>query len=136
MRSWHWWLALAVGLALIWWESSHPGDELPGVQWWGRHDKIVHASAWAVLAVLAAGGALARGWRARTAIGFAVVLGVGYGLVDEWHQSHVPHRDASLDDVCADLVGSVLGAAAIAWVYRRRDVDPSKLPRNAPDAGA
>ena len=137
MKSWHWWTGLALGLALIWWESSHPGDELPGADWWGRYDKVVHASAWAVLASLAAGGAAARGWSARATIAFAVALGLAYGLVDEWHQSHVPHRDAELGDVCADLVGSVVGASLLAWVYRRRrDGDHQKLPRDATDAGS
>ena len=37
--------------------------------------------------------------------GFAFVVAAAYAAMDEWHQSFVPGRDASLGDVSLDLVG-------------------------------
>ena len=53
----------------------------------------------------------------------ALILGVPllYGIVDEWHQSFVPGRDASLRDVVADAVGAAVGIAAHVALTRRRD---------------
>lgn len=41
---------------------------------------------------------------------FAVVIASLYGVSDEFHQLFVPGRVASIYDVFADCVGSVLGA--------------------------
>jgi VanZ family protein len=64
--------------------------------------------------------ARARGERrvsmAAAAIGLAAA--VLYGVSDEWHQSFVPGRDPSWDDLATDAVGAVAGAVA-AWVASR-----------------
>ena len=51
-----------------------------------------------------------------------LLLAVGYGLLDELHQSYVPGRDASLYDVLADVSGAALALSAIAvgLVLRQR----------------
>lgn len=50
-------------------------------------------------------------WRAPKRLFFLVVLiGAIYGATDEFHQSFVPHRDASASDFAADTVGVALGA--------------------------
>ena len=46
----------------------------------------------------------------------ALSLGVLYGVSDEWHQSFVPNRRASAQDVAADGLGVFLGA--LTWVKR------------------
>ena len=38
-----------------------------------------------------------------------LLMGVGYGALDEWHQSFVPGRDASVGDWVADSAGVILG---------------------------
>jgi VanZ family protein len=40
----------------------------------------------------------------------AFVLTLGYAITDEWHQSYVPGRSATIGDVAVDAFG-----AAIAW---------------------
>lgn len=54
-----------------------------------------------------------RFWRERSRL-VAVLGGVLYGLTDEWHQSFVPGREATLVDVFFDG----LGVAAAAFSYR------------------
>ncbi|MCU0668623.1 MAG: VanZ family protein [Myxococcota bacterium] len=74
-----------------------------------------HAVIFGVLALLAA-RALGTGPRAQWA-GFAIA--VLYGATDEWHQSHVPGRTASI----ADWVTDAIGAAAALWVVAAVPVD-------------
>ena len=38
-----------------------------------------------------------------------LLMGVGYGALDEWHQGFVPGRDASVGDWVADSAGVILG---------------------------
>jgi VanZ family protein len=40
-----------------------------------------------------------------------ILIGTGYTLGDEWHQSFVPGRDASLWDALFDAAGVGTGAA-------------------------
>ena len=47
---------------------------------------------------------------------WAVLLAVGYGVTDEWHQSFVPGRTPELRDLLADAVGSTFGAGVV-WLW-------------------
>ena len=38
------------------------------------------------------------------------------GVLDEYHQSFVPGRSVSLEDICADVVGGTCGIAVYALV--------------------
>jgi VanZ family protein len=55
------------------------------------------------------------------AILLTLVAGIAYGLSDEWHQSFVPGRDASLWDALFDALG--VAAAAFTYPILRRRVD-------------
>lgn len=46
------------------------------------------------------------------------LLGTLYGLSDEWHQSFVPPREASVRDLAVDAVGVLAGAAL--WMCLKR----------------
>lgn len=43
------------------------------------------------------------------AIFTALVITISYGLVDEYHQTFVAGRYASLNDICLNLLGVILG---------------------------
>jgi len=63
----------------------------------------------------------------------ALAIAVGYGLLDEFHQSFVPDRNGRLDDVVTDAIGALIGIA-IAWVVlmvmaARRDRLAGGAPR-------
>ncbi len=100
--------------ALLWQLSSGPvpapGSGLSGeviANW-------LHAPVYGVLA-LACLLALPRVYNAWRVSWKGAVLVVGLcalaGLIDEWHQHHVPGRDASLPDLLTD----VLGALGTVW---------------------
>jgi VanZ family protein len=52
-----------------------------------------------------------------------VVFATFYAASDEWHQSFVPSRTASLADVTIDSVGAICGAL---WFSVRRRTLPAK----------
>jgi VanZ family protein len=104
-------------MALLYWTSSIPGTPsssdpalyvvfhwvAPSVQ------NALHVPAYAVLAG-AWRWALNAWTRARIALAAgAIALTSVYGLLDEWHQSFVPGRYASLTDVALDVVGALVG---------------------------
>jgi VanZ family protein len=114
------WPVLVAWLALIFGLSSIP-NEIQGPTGGVPYDKIAHFGEYGVLSFLVAWiVSRARGERrvgmAAAAIGVAAA--VLYGVSDEWHQSFVPGRDPSWDDLATDAVGAVAGAVA-AWVVSR-----------------
>lgn len=48
-----------------------------------------------------------------------ILVGTGYALSDEWHQSFVPGRDASLWDALFDSIGVGIAAAAYPVIRRK-----------------
>jgi VanZ family protein len=116
-----WPLALLVTAAwvlLIWDLSSHraPVRAEPGL-YWELLSNLAHAPLFGILTLCVASLVLRErggGWPdprgARGALVLACVL--GYGLIDEWHQSRVPGRDASLLDVLTDAVSG----AVVLWI--------------------
>ena len=50
---------------------------------------------------------------------FATIFGMLYAISDEWHQSFVPGRYASIYDVLFDVLGVVLAAVTYRIVRRR-----------------
>jgi VanZ family protein len=49
------------------------------------------------------------------AMALAFVASVVYAVVDEWHQSFVAGRSASLSDVIVDVTGAALMLLVIGW---------------------
>jgi VanZ family protein len=91
-----------------------------------KHDKIVHAAAFAALAVL-----LAMTWQtsagglSRAQLGWAWLVIIVYAGLDEWTQGFVG-RDVSLWDWLADAAGAAVGLALFVWfrrLSRRRGTD-------------
>lgn len=108
------WAPVAAWCLLVFTLSSLPlgidAEVVPG------GDKAAHLGEYAVLGFL-----LARALRmTRPSLGFgslvagAALLGALYGASDEFHQSFVPERTASLGDLVADAAGALLGAILLA----------------------
>lgn len=110
-------------MGILWWLSDQPatGAGLPH-PW----DKAAHFLAYALLALL---------WRLGLG-GFwgAFLLASGYGVVDEWHQSFIPGREAFGWDLLADALGAFFGArGAGRWGVPK--TAPPPPPRPGPGPG-
>jgi len=55
----------------------------------------------------------------RCALLMTILIGTAYALGDEWHQSFVPGRDASLWDALFDAAGVGTGAATYPLILQR-----------------
>jgi VanZ family protein len=105
------WGPVVVYMAAIFVMSSIPGTQVPMPGLW-RHDKLMHALAFAGLAVLV--------FRASRHAPGAVAFATAYGALDELHQRYTPHRSSDPEDLAADFAGACLGAVvALMWVRVR-----------------
>jgi len=92
-----------------------PADTLPPLDFWelNLEDKVAHMGVFALLAVLMVYGEQRRlGLRRLPAKNVVVIMATGilYGVLTEFIQgSLIPTRYASIGDVLADSIGSVLG---------------------------
>ena len=78
-------------------------------------DYVLHACGYAALYALVH-VACHEGVRVRSGRGsywLPLLITILYGISDEFHQSFVPSRDASLRDLLADGLGGLVGAAAL-----------------------
>jgi VanZ family protein len=102
------WLLPAGWMGLIWALSSfRPGPPGDGLQF-DLFSNLAHAFEFGVLALLLLPLAPREGEWVRAApvvLGAIAAVAIGYGFVDEHHQSGVPGRDASVLDLLTDAVG-------------------------------
>ena len=116
------WVPSLLWTVVIFTLTSIPDPDAGGIQIGGL-DKAIHASLYAVLAVLSARGA--RAWQPGDRVPrWPVVLRILGAIVlvaavDEWHQQFIPGRSPELLDWLADAVGTVGGLAAFALTRRR-----------------
>ncbi len=117
--AWKRWLPVVLFAALIFIGSSIPGNQInPSLS---LHDKIIHATEYAIFGFLVANAFGARWWW------LAIIVGALYGVSDEFHQTFTPMRSGNdVGDMTADLVGSAIGATAWTLLLRRRRDDGTK----------
>ena len=87
-------------------------------------ENFAHAVEYGILAALLVLLAPRReGWVAldRGTVGWILAVVLVYAASDEWHQSFVPHRDASVYDVITDVVGAASTLACIGALGRTRE---------------
>ena len=109
------WLPALGMVSWIFWLSHQP-------QWpdfaVGYADWLLHGGAYAVVG-LTFWYAMGGDWKRPLAIGgllVALALSSGYGALDEFHQSFVAGRSASVEDWMADSVGALIGVLAVQAV--------------------
>ncbi len=100
--------------------SHQPGDSLHMPSFIPGFDKLVHMIVYGLLAatiLYAFEPAINNG---RTSVLFlvTVILCILYGIGDEFHQSFIPGRFASIVDLAADTLGAV--AACAVWFFWKR----------------
>ena len=86
-----------------------------------HQDKLVHGSAYAVMAWLAwqafKHGKMPKLWLATVSMGFCSM----YGVSDEFHQSFIQGRDADVWDWVADTMGAALMVSMIGLRSRIKE---------------
>jgi VanZ family protein len=104
--------------ALIYYLSDQSRLDIPSI--FTLQDKLLHLSAYAVLGFLALGTQQtgASGYRVSDYWKIAALTAL-YGVLDEFHQSFVPGRDADIFDVLADTSGGLLGAGVLFLIVRK-----------------
>ncbi len=116
------WAPPLLYMALIFAISSLEQPPLPMPEFeWLTIDKLYHFIEYAIL-----GGLLTRAFvKARPSVipsrfawHAATVLSILYGASDEWHQTFVPGRFATLADWVADVLGSIAGVLVVYLYYR------------------
>lgn len=106
-----------VYLAAIHVVSSVPGDQLPTLV----DDRIAHFVEYFGLGVLLhlAVSGFDRPGRPWMVFATVVLFATVYGAVDEVHQSFVPGRDPSLQDLAFDAAGAFTAALLLRWLAWR-----------------
>jgi len=105
---------------LIFWLSGMSRPPIPGWLRFPQSDKLIHAVAFFSMAFLIcmATTVRKRGFRLSVVIETMLIV-VLYGLFDEFHQSHVPHRTPSVQDLIADIVGAATGTLAFGYLQMK-----------------
>lgn len=118
-----------IWMGVIFFLSSVPGVPRPGEQdlyslfVWLPPDiqNLLHVPVFGLLALLWQQAFGLRNVNLQWAASAAVALTVSYGFLDEWHQSFVFGRYASLTDVALDGVGALLAVlVGHQWLKQQR----------------
>jgi VanZ family protein len=108
-----WLLPLAVLTAIFISTSWPTPPDLPG-----QSDKLVHGTAYALLAVSVGWAARLRAYR-RMVMWLVVLSAIG--AIDEWHQQFIPGRRMDRRDWFADSAGAAVGLTLVTALARRRE---------------
>jgi VanZ family protein len=112
--------ALAWTVALFFGGGGPPPPEGPGELIGVPSDKLLHAVAFLVLALLTARAVRyelpGRGRLSR--VGLAVMVSVAIGVLLEIYQLALPDRSAEVADAVADSIGAVLGGIVLLVARR------------------
>ncbi len=101
------WALSVFYMAAIFFVSGLSDPPVPAM--WNGGDFFLHMAAYAGLGFLLS-WALVNSGVVRKLVFFAFLIGLFYGTTDELHQYFVPQRTASLLDLTADGLGSLLGS--------------------------
>ena len=99
--------------------SSLPGSSVQKLLWvsWDKVYHIIEFGGLAATIIWAMGRVRSTKWSPlMLAIGF--IIAAMYAPLDEYHQSFVPGRDASVADMTADWAGCLVGTVGIWGIQR------------------
>ena len=108
-------LVLAMVLNLFFWGAQPVAVNLLPTPF----DKFLHGTTFAVLACCIG---LASGLQGSRGLVIAISGALLIGVLDEWHQVYLPGRHPSWDDLLADAVGCLAGAALLMLWRKSRNM--------------
>lgn len=124
MHTLKYWAPPLLYMALIFAVSSLEQPPLPMPEFeWLTIDKLYHFIEYAILGVLLARAlvkAKPSGIPSRWVWHIAAAVSILYGASDEWHQTFVPGRFATLADWVADVLGSIAGVAGLYYYEKKQ----------------
>jgi VanZ family protein len=111
-------LLALIWMAVIFYMSHQPTLDTPA--FFEHQDKIMHAGAYGLLAILILGSmSLPLSGYTRRQAWLSALLASLYGISDEFHQSFVAGRSPEFSDWLADALGALLAAMLIAQLSRK-----------------
>jgi VanZ family protein len=117
--SWGFALATVGYMAWIFHLSSLPGSATgPDTPVWRFASNLFHVPLFAGLGVCLAMTLGQWPWPARGL--WTMGAGLAFAGLDEWHQSWIPGRSASVGDIAMDGIGLALALSGLWWLSRRR----------------
>jgi VanZ family protein len=109
------WLPVIIYAIIIFSASSIPGKAIPPI--FKYQDVVFHFTEYAFLSLFLSRALKAGGVLGHKRFYWVFILCLLYALSDEWHQSFVPGRVASLYDIVVDGLGAFV--AGIIHLWRR-----------------
>jgi len=104
-----------IGPLVLWLFPNTSPEQMATIHFFTR--KLAHFSEYALLGLLAA-----RAFRSSPSstisshwFKISILLVVGYALLDEYHQSFVPSRTASIFDSFIDIAGGLTALVVVRW---------------------
>jgi len=112
--------AVALYCFLIFSVSGSPSPPVPDLRF-PHSDKLLHAAAFGVLALMVSLGMRAsdRMYTPRVYFWVPVAFAAAYGAFDEIHQYFVPLRECDILDWVADVTGALLVQGVLCWGWWR-----------------
>ena len=127
---WTAWGPAAIWAGVLFFLSAQPGTDGPPI-FFPEEDKVAHVGLYAILAATLVRAVRAEGGGGRRWA--PLTLGFLFAASDEWHQTFVPGRDASLGDLVADTLGLLLGYwLSSLYLTRRTERGVAPYPRTDP----
>jgi VanZ family protein len=117
------WLPVLIWMTVIFLFSNQPYSGQVTERYFGTYNipvrKFSHGAEYAILYLLSCRAFLLSGekWHGKSAL-MALALCCLYALTDEWHQSFVPGRSATLSDAGIDSIGA-LCACVVQQLFKK-----------------
>ena len=83
---------------------------------------LLHIPLFSLLAYLWLNALTKNGCPAKKKLIITIIITVSYGLLDEFHQSFIPGRYASLSDMLLNIIGIITGAVIYFQLQSRRNL--------------
>jgi VanZ family protein len=121
-RFWKYYFAPVFWAALIFWNSSRSNIHLPNY-FFKNLDKIIHFGIYFILGYLITRALSGGEFKNLTCkiFSLSILLGILYGMSDEYHQLFVPGRSMDLFDLLADVAGIIIAQVAIYFHYQKTE---------------